>query len=69
MGAGHGHRLHYHGHSRIHRGPAHLKLVALVTFMLVVVATPISWWPLFVTYAVALGAVVTASHVPPLYLG
>ena len=69
MGAGHGHRLHYHGHSRIHHASAHRKLVALVTFMLLAVATPISWWPLFVAYAVALGAVVVASQVPPLYLG
>ena len=30
VGAGHGHRLHYHGHSVVHRAPAHLKLVALV---------------------------------------
>jgi cobalt/nickel transport system permease protein len=69
VGAGHGHRLHYHGHSRIHHASAHRKLVALVTFMLLAVATPISWWPLFVAYAVALGAVVVASEVPPLYLG
>jgi len=69
VGAGHGHRLHYHGHSRIHHASAHRKLVALVTFMLLAVATPISWWPLFVAYAVALGAVVVASQVPPLYLG
>ena len=40
MGAGHGHKLHYHGHSVVHRAPAHLKLVGLVAFMLVVVATP-----------------------------
>ena len=30
MGAGHGHRLHFHGHSPVHRAPAHLKLLALV---------------------------------------
>jgi cobalt/nickel transport system permease protein len=69
VGAGHGHRLHYHGHSRIHRAPAHLKLVALLGFMLLVVASPIGWWPIFVAYAVALGTVVVASGVPPLYLG
>ena len=40
MGAGHGHRLHFHGHSPIHRAPAHLKVLALLGFMLVVVATP-----------------------------
>ena len=40
MGAGHGHRLHFHGHSPVHRAPAHLKVLALLGFMLVVVATP-----------------------------
>ena len=34
MGAGHGHRLHYHGHSPLHRAPAHLKVLALLGFML-----------------------------------
>ena len=34
MGAGHGHRLHFHGHSPVHRAPAHLKLLALLGFML-----------------------------------
>lgn len=68
MGAGHGHKLHYHGHSRIHRAPAHLKLVTLVGFMLVVVATPNGWWPAFAAYAVLLGAVVALSRVPPTYL-
>ena len=29
MGAGHGHRLHFHAHSPIHRAPAHFKLLAL----------------------------------------
>ena len=33
MGAGHGHRMHYHGHSVIHRAPAHLKLLTLVGFI------------------------------------
>jgi len=68
MGAGHGHRLHYHGHSVVHRAPAHLKLLALVGFMLVVVATPRDWYAAFAVYALALLAVVAASRVPPLYL-
>ena len=54
MGAPHGHRLHFHGHSPLHRAPAHLKVAALVTFMLVVVATPAAWVPAFVAYAVVL---------------
>ncbi len=68
MGAGHGHKLHFHGHSAVHRAPAHLKLLALVGFMLVVVATPRDWYAAFAVYAVVLLAVVGASRVPPLYL-
>ena len=68
MGAGHGHKLHYHGHSVVHRAPAHVKLLVLVGFMLVVVATPRDWHTAFALYAVALLAVVGASRVPPVYL-
>jgi cobalt/nickel transport system permease protein len=68
VGAGHGHRLHYHGHSVVHRAPAHLKLLALVAFMLVVVATPRQWYAAFVVYAALLAGVIALSRVPPLYL-
>jgi cobalt/nickel transport system permease protein len=68
MGAGHGHKLHYHGHSVVHRAPAHLKILVLVGFMLVVVATPRDWYAAFALYAVALLAVVATSRVPPVYL-
>ena len=68
MGAGHGHKLHYHGHSPIHRAPAHLKVVALLGFVLVVVATPREWFPVFGGYLVLLGIVVGVSRVPPSYL-
>jgi len=68
VGAGHGHRLHHHGHSPVHRAPAHLKLAALLGFMLVVVATPGRWWWGFVAEAVLLLAVVALSRVPPAYL-
>jgi cobalt/nickel transport system permease protein len=68
MGAGHGHTLYYHGHSMVHRAPAHLKVVALVAFMLVVVATPAHWYAAFATYAAILLGVVLASRVPPGYL-
>ena len=30
MGRGHGHALHFHGHSPLHRAPAHLKIVGLL---------------------------------------
>ena len=68
MGAGHGHQLHFHGHSRIHRFPAHLKVLLLLGFMLVVVATPRDLYAAFAGYLVALLAVVAASRVPPTYL-
>jgi cobalt/nickel transport system permease protein len=68
MGAGHGHRMHYHGHSVVHRAPAHLKLLALVGFMLLVVATPREWYPLFGGYLLVLLVVVALSGVPAGYL-
>ncbi len=68
MGAGHGHRLFFHGHSRIHRAPAHLKLLGLLGFMLVVVATPREAYAVFaVEAALVLGAVLL-SRVPLTYL-
>jgi cobalt/nickel transport system permease protein len=68
MGGSHGHQLHFHGHSRVHRAPAHLKVVALVVFMLVVVATPRGWWPAYAAYLGLLLAVVALSRVPPTYI-
>jgi len=68
VGAGHGHKLHYHGHSPLHRAPAHLKVVALVGFMLVVVATPARAWPVFGGYTALLIAAVAISRVPAPYL-
>lgn len=68
MGAGHGHKLHYHGHSPVHRAPAHLKILALLGFMIVVVATPRDWYPVFGVYLLLLAAVIGVSRVPPTYL-
>ena len=68
MGAGHGHRLHFHGHSPVHRAPAHLKLLALLAFMLVVVATPRQAWIVLAAEAAVLLGVVLLSRVPLGYL-
>jgi len=68
MGAGHGHKLHYHGHSPIHRLPAHIKLVALLVFMLTAVATPRDWYPVFGGYLALLLMVIAISTVPPTYI-
>ncbi len=68
MGAGHGHRLHFHGHSPVHRARPERKLVALVLFMLLVVATPLRWFPAYVVQAALLIAVIALSRVPMTYL-
>ena len=68
MGGPHGHKLHFHGHSPIHRAPAHLKVLALVGFVLVVVATPKDWFAAYALYLAVIGAVVAVSKVPPTYL-
>ena len=64
MGAGHGHRLHYHGHSVLHRTPAECKLVALFLFVVAVVATPSTEHWAYGVDALALLIAVTSSQVP-----
>ncbi|MBA2574869.1 MAG: cobalt ECF transporter T component CbiQ [Actinomycetota bacterium] len=68
MGAGHGHRLHFHGHSAVHRLPAQCKLLALVLFVLCVVATPRTAYWAYALDAAALGVCIAASRVPVGYL-
>ena len=69
MGAGHGHKLHFHGHSPVHRAPAHLKIAGLLGFMLAVVATPRDWFPAFVVYLALVLGVIALSRVPFGYIG
>lgn len=68
MGAGHGHRLHFHGHGPLHRMAAHHKLLVLVGFMLLVVATPRDLYAVFGIYAVLVVSVIFASGVPLTYI-
>lgn len=68
MGAGHGHKLHFHGHSAVHRAPAHLKIVALLAFVITVVATPRDWYAAFALYLALLVVVIGVSRVPPSYV-
>ena len=68
MGAGHGHKLHFHGHSAIHRAPAHLKVLALLAFVIVVVATPKDWFWAYGGYLLVLVGVIAVSTVPPPYI-
>jgi len=68
VGAGHGHQLHFHGHSPVHRMPAHLKLLSLLSFIVLVVATPREQYWAFGVYALLLAGVVAVSGVPAGYL-
>jgi cobalt/nickel transport system permease protein len=68
VGTGHGHRLHHAGDTVVHRMPAHLKIAALLGFVLVVVATPRTWLPAFAAYAVVLAGVLVLARVPVRWL-
>ena len=68
MGAPHGHALHFHGHSPVHRLPAHVKIVVLVGYVLAVVATPRGvFWP-YAAHLLALAGAVAVSRVPLAHL-
>lgn len=64
MGAGHGHRLYFHEHSPVHKLPAQTKLVALVTFVLLVVSTPRTAYWAFGCYLVLILTAIAISRVP-----
>lgn len=68
MRNGHGHTLHYEADSRVHRVPGHAKILGLLIFMLVVVATPGRWYATFGVYLALLLVVVAASRVPVIHL-
>jgi cobalt/nickel transport system permease protein len=64
VGAGHGYRLHHHGHSAVHRAPAHLKVLALIGFTLLVVLTPREWYAVFGGHLLVLLGVIAWARVP-----
>lgn len=64
MGAGHAHRLYIPGASPVHRLPPQCKLVAVLAFVLLVVATPRERIWAFGVYALLLAAVTAASRIP-----
>lgn len=68
MGAGHAHAIHFHAHSPIHRVPAHLKILALVAFMILVVATPGHLFAVFGAYLAVEIVIIAMSRVPLRYL-
>jgi cobalt/nickel transport system permease protein len=68
MGSGHSHKLHVHGHSVVHRMPAQIKLVTLVLFLLVVIATPRTAFWAFGVYAMLLAIVIAVAGLPPKFV-
>lgn len=67
MGAGHGGpagALYLHGHTPLHRLPAHVKIVAMLCFVLIVVATPGTARGAFAAYALLLVGVIAVARIP-----
>ncbi len=68
MAGGHQHgaagALYLHGHSWVHRLPAHVKIVSLLAFVLIVVATPATQRWAFLAYASLLAVVAVVAGVP-----
>ncbi len=56
--------LYVHGHSVVHRLPAHVKIVTLVLFLCAVVATPREQWWAYGAYLLLLVVVAAAARIP-----
>jgi len=48
----------------IHGLPSHLKIIAALSFILIVVATPVTQWGAFIAYFLWLFAVVKVAQIP-----
>ena len=59
-----GERLYLHRHSLVHSLPSHLKIIAALAFILIIVSTPITQWPAFIAYFVWLLSVVVIAKIP-----
>ena len=59
-----GERLYLHRHSLVHSLPSHLKIIAAIAFILIVVSTPVTKWLAFVAYFLWLLTVVTIAKIP-----
>ena len=68
MSGPHGHSLHFHGHSPIHRLPPEVKIAAALTFVAAVVATPREAIWAFGLHLLALFVVIALAQVPAGFL-
>ena len=63
-----GERLYIHRHSVVHSLPSHVKIVAVFLFVLVVVSTPITYWPAFIGFLALVIAAAIAGKISLLTL-
>lgn len=59
-----GERLYIHRHSIIHDLPPHYKIVSLLTFLIICVATPIQNYWAFIGYGLTIVALLAMAHLP-----
>jgi len=59
-----GERLYLHRHSLVHSLPSHLKIISAISFILIVVSTPVTTWPAFIAYFLWLLTVVSIAKIP-----
>ncbi len=63
-----GERLYLHGHSLIHRLPAQVKVVAMITFIFTVIATPNEQFWAFGVFALFIAIIAMIAKMPPLVI-
>lgn len=63
-----GHLLYFDAESPLHRAPAAAKVLALVAFMIGVVAVPAAWWPVFAGCALFVLGVALVARIPLTFL-
>ena len=59
-----GERLYLHRHTVVHSLPSHLKIIAALCFILIVVSTPVTQWGAFIAYFLWLFVVVRIAQIP-----
>jgi cobalt/nickel transport system permease protein len=59
-----GERLYIHRHSPIHDLPPHFKILSLLTFLIVCVATPIQNYWAFIGYGLTIATLLTVARLP-----
>jgi cobalt/nickel transport system permease protein len=59
-----GEKLYLHRHSIVHELPAHIKILASLFFIVIVVATPITNWQMFAIYLILILTIIKAAQLP-----